>query len=626
MKNLKIWFAFFLAGVFLTSCQPEDYSMGEKLDPSEIDYEIIQDYDIDAGGNTVILKFNTPGATPVWNYGTGKSSRVVDTVRFAFQGDYEIDLNVITAGGVVDLDPVTISVTEDNLSYVDDPLWTKLTGGNGESKTWVLDLDEEGTSIHFVGPLYFYGTDNGWLEGGGEWDGGATGCYEEGGDCWNWSPEWSGNTWLMPAGDYGSMTFSLEGGPYVTVNHNMLPSLGEQSGTFFLDKDAHMINLNNDVEILHSVNNDECVNDWSNVRVMSLTEDTMQLGVLRRDDCDGAALLVYNFVSEEFKENYVPEEVEPTIDEGFDPEFESGELLQMLTGGPSSGRIWELDAEGNPVDWIASGIGWTENADSSRDWGWNAGWDEAAADSWIRFDQWGGMNYTRYQNGMETSGTFSINEETNEITLVNNTLIQGPEGHWMNPTTHVIKVIKAYDDFQSRGIWFGTSYNADSDEWLAFHYILGGNEGNGDGEGTTEPIALNFDNSKLAIGDIEENGNLRLELFNEYGSTMDDPGLTRSDVAFSEKVEITFSLSGITLNEDAAGSYDAKIYFADGDWAPQGDGNVITVNGDGTYTVTYEAPSPAQGTFVFVIDVVGLAADLADMDAVSANIEEIIMY
>lgn len=625
MKHFKILFAFFLTSMFLTSCQPDEYSLGDRLDPSEIDYEIIQDYDVDEGGNTVILKFNTPGATPVWDYGTGRSTRAIDTVQFAFQGDYTIDLDVITPGGVVELDPVTISVTEDNLNYVNDPLWTRLTGGVGESKTWLLDLDEEGTSIHFAGPLYFYGTDNAWLEGGGEWDGGATGCYEEGGDCWNWSPEWSGNTWLMPAGDYGSMTFSLEGGPYVTVDHQMLPNLGEQSGTFFLDKDNHIINLT-DAQMLHSENNDACVDDWSTLRLMSLTENTMQLGVIRRDDCDGAALLVYNFVTEEYKENYVPEEEEPTIDEGFDPEFESGELLQMLTGGLSSGRIWELDADGNPVDWLASGIGWTENADSSRDWGWNAGWDEAAEGSWIRFDQWGGMNYTRYQDGVETTGTFSINEETNEITLVDNTLIQGPEGHWMNPTTNTIKVVKAFDNYEERGIWFGTAYDEGKDEWLAFHYVLGSNADEDNGNGPSEPTALNFDNSKLVIGDIEGNGNLRLELFNEYGSTMDDPGLTRSDVSFSDRIEVTFTLNGITLNEDAAGTYDAMIYFADGDWNPEGDGTVTTVDGDGTYTVTYEAPTAAQGTFVFVIDVLGLAADITDMDAVSATIDEVIMY
>lgn len=470
MKNIKLFSFLFLGAllVLFSSCENDDMELGETMSPSEIDFEVVQDLETDPGGNTVILKFNTPKATPVWNYGTGRSTKVVDTIRYAFQGDYTINLSVITQGGVIDLDPVTVNVTEDNLNYVNDPLWTSLTGGVGESKTWLLDLNEEGESIGFAGPLFFFGTDNGWLDGGEAWDGGDSGCYGE--DCWTWQPEYSSNTWLMPTGDYGSITFDLQGGPNVTANHLMLPELGEQSGTFFLDKDNHTLSLN-DVEILHSANNDACVDNWSETRVLSLTEDTMQLGVIRRDDCDGAALLVYNFVSEEYAGNYVPEEEEPSIDEGFEPTFEEGELLQILTGGQSSGRVWELDADGNPVDWIIGGMGWTENADSSRDWGWNADWDAVAEDSWIRFDQWEGMNYTRYQNGEETSGTFSINEETNEITLEDNSLIQ-VEGHWMSPATNVITVIKATEDYENDGLWFGTSYNPDSDEWFAFHYEL----------------------------------------------------------------------------------------------------------------------------------------------------------
>lgn len=305
MKNMKIFSTLFLVPLmFMTSCQKNEYELGEKLDPSQIDFEIVQDYELDEGGNTVILKFNTNKATPVWNYGTGRSTQAIDTIRYAFQGDYTIDLDVITAGGVVDMEPVTISVTENNVSYVNDPLWTALTGGVGESKTWMLDLDENGNSVHFAGPLYFYGTDNGWLEGGND------GCYEEGGDCWTWQPEWAGNTWLMSAGDYGSITFSLEGGPYVTANHLMLPELGEQSGTFFLDAENHNLSLT-DVELLHSVNNDACVDNWGDIRVFSLTEDTMQLGVLRKESCDGAAMLVYNFVSKEYAESQAtPEEEE----------------------------------------------------------------------------------------------------------------------------------------------------------------------------------------------------------------------------------------------------------------------------------------------------------------------------
>ncbi|MGS2741007.1 hypothetical protein [Sinomicrobium sp. M5D2P17] len=463
-----------LTGLLAISCQNNDYELGEKLDRSDIQFEVIQDFDADAGGNTVILINNTPETVSIWDYGTGRSNRAVDTVRYAFKGDYTIKFSASTAGGVVEMDPVDITVTDDNLNYVSDPLWEALSGGVGNSKTWYLDLDADGVSKYFEGPQYFYGPDMGWLEGGGSWDGGDTGCY--GGDdttCWNWNPDWAGNQWLAPAGDYGSITFSLDGGPFVTAEHLMIPSRGTESGTYFLDQDAKTLNLV-DVGILHQEGNENCVDNWGSIRIFSLTEDYMQLGVVRKTSCDpNPAYLVYNFISKEYSDNWVPEETIPEPDEGFDPSFAPGELLGMLTGGAGSGRTWTMDATGNPIDWIAGGNGWTTSHADTRDWGWNDSWDAAVDGAWIRFDQFGGtLNYVRYQNGEETTGTFSIEEDTNKITLEGNTLLQNDESE-LNSTANVITVVKAYgDEYTEKGIWFGTSYDESKDEWFAFHYVI----------------------------------------------------------------------------------------------------------------------------------------------------------
>ncbi len=146
----------------------------------------------------------------------------------------------------------------------------------------------------------------------------------------------------------------------------------------------------------------------------------------------------------------------------------------MLTGGPlsSTGRFWALDAAGNPVDWVAKGNGWTTSKASSYNWGWNESWDAAAQNSWVRFDNVGGQHYSRSQNGVVTNGTFTIDETKNEVTLVGNTLIQNSSS-WMNPTNNVLKVVKAFPTtYQTKGIWFGTSYDAAKDEWFAFHYVI----------------------------------------------------------------------------------------------------------------------------------------------------------
>jgi hypothetical protein len=83
-----------------------------------------------------------------------------------------------------------------------------------------------------------------------------------------------------------------------------------------------------------------------------------------------------------------------------------------------------VDVDGNPVDWIAKGNGLDNFKSFQLYWVWNESWDDAVKNGWIRFDNIGGQNYTRYQNGVTTTGTFTINEATNEVTLAGNTLLQ----------------------------------------------------------------------------------------------------------------------------------------------------------------------------------------------------------
>ncbi|MDG3581725.1 hypothetical protein [Galbibacter pacificus] len=437
---------------FFASCDDHENSLGDKLDPSELQYTIEQDYSIDEGGNTVILTNNTPETVPVWNYGTGRSNRAVDTIHFAFAGDYTIQFSAMTDGGLVDADPVTVSVTQDNLNYVNDELWIFLSGGPGHEKSWVFDNGQYGLAPGAMS----YADPSGVVE----WNDFTP----------NWEPEGNANGSTdedMHWGNY--MTFSLIGGPYMTTHDSEGNEL--ESGTYYLDKEAHTLTTT-DATILRPDNFIPNVNNWNNdLKILTLTEDQLRIATLRTND-EGEWWYIWNYVSKEYADNYVPEETEPEVDEGFEPTFEPGELLEMLTGGIGSGRIWELDGNGNPVDWLASGAGWTVDHTSSYSWGWDDNWAAIASNSWIRFDQWNGtQTYTRNQDGVETSGTFTINEATNEITLDGETLIQN-EGHWMNPTTNTITVVKAFDDFDTQGIWFGTSYNPDSDEWLVFHYII----------------------------------------------------------------------------------------------------------------------------------------------------------
>ena len=277
IKQIKL--LLFIAVAAVSSCKKKDYSFPGLPDKAEINMEVKQDLAVDPGGNTIYLINHTDKVAPVWDYATGKSMRRVDTVRYAFKGDYKIARSAVTGGGIVYLDTVTVHVTKDNLNYVNDPLWVLLSGGPGNEKTWLLDLDANGVSLVFDGPVYFSGDDLGW---------GAT-CTKPNGNCGTWFPKWSDNTWICPKGDYGTMTFSLKGGPFVKVDQKMISASGITSGTYYLDKDAKTLSFSNVTPL--NIGWDQL---FSKGTLISLTDKSMQIGFKHTSK---AEFEIYNYIA-----------------------------------------------------------------------------------------------------------------------------------------------------------------------------------------------------------------------------------------------------------------------------------------------------------------------------------------
>lgn len=453
MKIIKnLYWLLLIVVAFISSCKKEVYTLEALPDKSQVKFEAIQDKSIDAGGNTVILVNNTPGAVAIWDYSTGKSNRDRDTVRYAFKGDYVIRFSAMTAGGVVKADSVIVKVTQDNFDYVSDPLWIYLTGGPGNEKTWYLDYGKHGM---FDGPLSFYEPQTTWTE------------IQAKTAKLGWAPAWKDNQWIISGADsLSTMTFSLKGGPFFK-NHKVTEGKDE-SGTFSFNAAAKTIGTSGGT-ILRSASFISNASNWNNnLVVLSLTEDQLQIGV-RRTNSEGDYLYVWNFISKEYKNSYVPKVVAKPVDAGFNPKFAAGELLNFLTDGVS--RTWKMDADGNPVDWLAAGKGWTTGFASTAGWGWDpASWSTALNNSYIKFEK-SGLKYTRFQGGVKTTGTFTVDESQNEVNLVGNTLLQNTSS-WMNSTQTKLKVVKAFPKDISKGIWFGVSFDTSKNEWFAFHYVL----------------------------------------------------------------------------------------------------------------------------------------------------------
>lgn len=296
MKNkFKILYTFFGIALLFSACTPKEYELGSLMNKSELKFTVAPST---SNPNNIILTSSTPNVTPLWVTPLGRSTRVKDTVNIAFPGTYKFVYGVESDGGYVESDTTTITINTLDKNAVSGPMWTNLTGGYNNEKTWYLDLDANGKSKFWTGPMYYYGTNDSWLS--------VTDKLPVGGDSWNWSPDYPGNTWLMAAVNFGSMTFDLKGAPHAKSDHTSsahgVTMGGTQSGTYMLDETNHTIKLT-DVTLIHPFEFNGKVKTWTGtMKVLSLTANSMQIAVLRDPNLSGesACLYVYNFVSKDY--------------------------------------------------------------------------------------------------------------------------------------------------------------------------------------------------------------------------------------------------------------------------------------------------------------------------------------
>jgi hypothetical protein len=303
-KILKLFVSLFWGFLLITSCTPDEITL-ESADvaPEDLVEGIAFKIEHDAANpNIVYLKSLMDSRyTPLWTHPQGRSQESTVELKIAFAGNYEVRYGVQTRGGAVYGAPATFTIDDMYADFISDPLWTLLAGGAGEEKTWYLDLDADAVSRYFDGPLYFYGTDHSWAT--------VTDGQTVEGDNWNWNPAYKGSEWLMGAVDFGSMTFDLKGGANIKVEHLSIPARGTETGTFMIDVENHTLKMV-DAAPLHDDGRDGQVIDWGDIKIMSLTEDAMQLAVLRDEalSADSYCLLVYNFISKDYKDNWTPGE------------------------------------------------------------------------------------------------------------------------------------------------------------------------------------------------------------------------------------------------------------------------------------------------------------------------------
>lgn len=157
----------------------------------------------------------------------------------------------------------------------------------------------------------------------------------------------------------------------------------------------------------------------------------------------------------------------------------------------------------------------------------------------------------------------------------------------------------------------------------------------------TESITV--DQSKIVTGDIEKNGNLRIEIYNSWGggATASNSPINTSDVSFSKMLKVEFTISGIgktitkesttttTTTTATAGTtgttavvgsepdftvksadsgYDVKLMYIGNGWWPNYNDGQSVCDGDGTYSVYFAGAN--NDPMVFCVDIVGFVDGL----------------
>jgi hypothetical protein len=463
MKNkFKILYIFLGVILFFTACTPKENELGGLIEKSALKYSITQDA---TDPNMVILKSMTPGVTPQWITPQGHSTRVEDTLKIPFPGTYKFVYGVESDGGLVQSDTMTLNITTTNLSYVNDPLWTMICGGVGNEKTWLLDITADGVSKYFKSPKYFLGVEENWFT---YHDHIATPKLSDDEikakygltKIWVYDPVWKETDWMkgeMPAADYGSMTFDLKGGgAHATVNHLTIPGLGTQHGTFLLDATNHTLKLSSAVILHPSVIESMAKNGWDNLKVLTLTDDYMQLHIARSDNDEAICL---NFISKDYADKWVPSTV--TYAEPLRTSFTKDSLV----------GTWKY----NTV--CQSWIGWEEKGSKKggallnnwptraamladlTSWGGNAATITATDDDLFIFNADGtctlnGVNNTyTVSKGVITFGTPLVGTEWSVIYIT----LTGTKVGILNVTSRDNK------PYKSTGIWLGQK-NGDKNE------------------------------------------------------------------------------------------------------------------------------------------------------------------
>lgn len=312
MKKQLNYILSLVVGAALTvfsSCTPDEYELpGQTIAPEDlvegIAFTITHDKD---NPNIIHLQSLMPSQyTVAWQHPQGNATSATCDLKMPFAGEYEVKFGVNTRAGIVWSEPAKFTVDDMCEEFINGDLWKIIVGGPGQSKTWVLDIDENGKTYSdvFKSPMWYFNTGYTWdmlHNAKGEnyidsnpWDPETaidTNFPIEG---WYWAADYAGNSWMCTAADYGTFTFDLVGGANITMDS---PADGERKGLFMINEDNRTLKLTN----ICFPTIDSRVADCYDFSILYATENFLQLLC---HTGDGATSICLNFTTKAYRDNW----------------------------------------------------------------------------------------------------------------------------------------------------------------------------------------------------------------------------------------------------------------------------------------------------------------------------------
>lgn len=587
----------FIASVMLlfAACSPDDFDLGAKdIQPEDLVEGLAYTITHDSQNPNIVYLENKLGSqyTPLWEHPQGRSQDQKVTLKIPFEGTYTVRFGVETRGGIVYGEPTTFTIDSFCAEFVDNELWTYLTGGVDNEKVWIFDNGSYGFA---AGEMTYA-------------DPSQTQAWN------NWSANWDpGKGHTGDDGIWGStMTFDLKGGANVKIHTESTSGNTDTQGTFMLNTDNYTISFT-DCELLHTPSWSDRSTNWSqNLQIFELDENHMRVGVMR-DNSEGAWWLVWNFVSKEYADNYVPEdqpEPEPTLPDGWEDA-----VSEVVT----TKIEWHMSAD-TPFDWANLDGSLMNNftAGNYPDWALPVdGLDQLV----MTLNSEDNSYEFTMPDGTSVSGTYTLDEKG--IYTFDNGVpsyhIGGGDVMFAATAENQLRILQIEaPGGVVAGMWLGQR-STEKDEYLAYHFIPGVGSSSG-----PEMKEIAVDNSKVVCGHLETATNdFRAEIYNIYGETANNSPIDIQSLVFDYSMEVTFTVSG--LNGAAAGKeYNVGLMCTNDGWWPSYSGTEdVKINGNGTYTINIKAPGAFTNVIVFCLDFFDMISDLDSVDDVKVSIDSL---